>query len=593
MNTFNGNFKFLLKIALKNFFLISILLCSSSLFAQKLEVIFHVPGEKLEGPSKKRTQVADSISATMLAQEKIIQLQDEGFLTASIDSISKSNDTLVFYLNKGEQFRWIKLGPGNINEAVLSRIGYRDKLYFNTLFDAHQFSDMMQKLLHYYENNGYPFAQIKLDSVQLSKDGISANLQLEKNILLKIDSVPVKGNPPITERYLHGYLGVKPGDIYNHALLMDISNKIREIPFLKETRPFQIQYFEEKTKVVLFLEKNQASSFNGILGASTNEETQQIQFTGDIDLNLINAFHRGENIRFQWRSLEEQSQDLRFKFLYPYLLGSPLGFDFDFGLFKKDTTYINLETVIGIRYFLKANDYFKVFVQNRNSNLLSKQSYIAEAFPSLPSYADSELNLYGIEYSIERLNYRYNPTKGFAMLANFAFGTKRINKIPELEEKNPRIYDNVQLKSQQYNGFANLRYFFQLSQRNTILLANKSAITNNENLFRNELLRIGGLKTLRGFDEESLYASAYSIFTLEYRFLLDRNSFLSVFSDAAYYENNSNETYVKDWPIGIGAGISFETGAGIFTLNYALGRQFGNPFYFRSGKIHFGFINFF
>lgn len=524
---------------------------------------------------------------------KIAQLQAEGFLTASIDSNSKNNDTITYYLHKGEQFRWIRLETGNISEAVLSSIGFRDKLYCNSVFMPKEFSDAIQKLLIYYENHGYPFAEIKLDSVRLMEEGISAELHVEKNVLLKLDSILIRGNPSISEKYLHTYLGIKKGDIYNHAAIMKLSDKISEIAFIKEMKPFQIQYFENSTKLILFLEKKEASSFNGILGASTNEETEKIEFTGDIDLNLINAFHKGENIRFRWRSLEGQSQDLKFKFLYPYLLGTPLGFDFDFSLFKKDTTYINLETVVGIRYFLRANDYFKIFIQNINSNLLSKQSYVSNTFQTLPSYTDSKVNLYGIEYSFERLNYRYNPTKGFAAIANFAFGTKTINKIPELEEKNPGIYDEVQLESQQYNGSASIRYFIQLSQRNTILLANKSAIINNANLFRNELLRIGGLNTLRGFDEEAIYASSYSIFTLEYRFLLERNSFLSLFSDAAYYENKSNDTYVRDWPIGIGAGISFETGAGIFTLNYALGKQFDNPFYFSSGKIHFGFINFF
>jgi hemolysin activation/secretion protein len=107
-------------------------------------------------------------------------------------------------------------------------------------------------------------------------------------------------------------------------------------------------------------------------------------------------------------------------------------------------------------------------------------------------------------------------------------------------------------------------------------------------------MRIGGLRTLRGFDEESISASSYSIFSLEYRFLLDQNSFFSVFSDYGLYENNTTGSeYIYDTPLGIGAGISFETKAGIFTFNYAVGSQFGNPIDVRAAKIHFGFINFF
>ena len=112
-------------------------------------------------------------------------------------------------------------------------------------------------------------------------------------------------------------------------------------------------------------------------------------------------------------------------------------------------------------------------------------------------------------------------------------------------------------------------------------------------IYRNELLRIGGLKILRGFDEESINTSSYSIFTLEYRFLLDRNSYFALFSDGGYYESKDVENSFSDTPLGIGAGINFETKAGIFSFNYAVGRQFDNPIEFRAAKIHFGFVNLF
>ena len=48
-----------------------------------------------------------------------------------------------------------------------------------------------------------------------------------------------------------------------------------------------------------------------------------------------------------------------------------------------------------------------------------------------------------------------------------------------------------------------------------------------------------------------------------------------------------------DRPFGVGAGISFDTRAGIFSLNYAIGKQFNNPIDFKTAKIHFGFVSVF
>ena len=69
---------------------------------------------------------------------------------------------------------------------------------------------------------------------------------------------------------------------------------------------------------------------------------------------------------------------------------------------------------------------------------------------------------------------------------------------------------------------------------------------------------------------------------------------LSFFFNGAYYENEVKRLQNSIWhdnPFGYGAGITFETKAGIFSINYALGQQMGNPTDFRAAKVHFGIVN--
>jgi hemolysin activation/secretion protein len=105
--------------------------------------------------------------------------------------------------------------------------------------------------------------------------------------------------------------------------------------------------------------------------------------------------------------------------------------------------------------------------------------------------------------------------------------------------------------------------------------------------------RIGGLRTIRGINEESIFASAWSVATVEYRWLLEENSAVFVFIDQAWYEYKNRGNYSRDTPLNVGAGFNFETKAGIFTFNYALGKQFDNPVLVRNGKISFGFRSLF
>ncbi|MBL4625711.1 MAG: BamA/TamA family outer membrane protein, partial [Flavobacteriales bacterium] len=190
----------------------------------------------------------------------------------------------------------------------------------------------------------------------------------------------------------------------------------------------------------------------------------------------------------------------------------------------------------------------------------------------------------------EKLDYKFNPTRGYQFVISGGAGTRQIIKNANLPEK---IYSDIQLTTLQLNGTGYVNYFIPIKKQATIKLGVKGSYRYSEQLFRNELYRIGGLLTLRGFDEESINASLFAIGTIEFRYLLEQNSYTYLFIDGGYYENNSIQEYKSDIPFGFGAGISFETKAGIFSLNYALGYQEQELAPIRAAKIHFGFVNFF
>jgi hemolysin activation/secretion protein len=115
----------------------------------------------------------------------------------------------------------------------------------------------------------------------------------------------------------------------------------------------------------------------------------------------------------------------------------------------------------------------------------------------------------------------------------------------------------------------------------------------NRQLFFNDLYRIGGLKTLKGFDEQSIFADAFSIATLEMRYLFQQNSNFLLFFNGAWYQNTAASVRQSDLPYGFGAGMNLETGAGVLSLYYAVGSEKGNPPQWRSAKLHFGLVNYF
>lgn len=515
------------------------------------------------------------------------QLYQNAYLTAHIDSITTDSTAFMLHYHLGKQIKWANLTTKTIDEGILSKIGFRDKIYNNRPFNQNQLKRFFDKVISFYENHGYPFASIQLDSVEITNNNISANLSINKNQLYKIDSVAIKGNATVSDDYIKNYIRINDEDIYNEELIKKINTRIKEIPFVEEQNPSKVIFNEESAYVLLVLKKKQANRFNGILGI-VPDETGKVRLNGDVKLNLMNSFKRGEEISFNWRAMQNNSQDLKLSTAYPFLFNSPFGAEYQLNLYKRDSTYIDVFNKIGIRYILKGNNYFNIFYHNKSSSLLSQKGF--ETLTVLPDFADVSTQLYGIGIVYDQLDYIHNPRRGFSITANGSLGNKKISKNPQLNEQ---LYEDVNLKTNLYTAQANLALYIPIKKRSVIKLGTQNGYTYNENLFDNELLRIGGLHTLRGVDEESIFASFYSIQTIEYRFILEQNSFLYLFTDGAFWEKRTANAYTLDKPYSFGVGMNFETNAGIFSISYAVGKQFDNPVQFRSAKIHFGFINFF
>jgi len=207
-----------------------------------------------------------------------------------------------------------------------------------------------------------------------------------------------------------------------------------------------------------------------------------------------------------------------------------------------------------------------------------------------------------LELLLEQLDYKYNPRKGVKIKILGQGGLRTLSGVEEEgkivvdlpnEDENVIVTTLLPKTSPLYKFKLDMEFYLPLFKVTTIKLGSKNSYISNPYLFNNDLDRVGGFNLLRGFDEQAIYTSFYSVFTFEYRLLLEQNSFIGVFFDQAYLQKNTYLDQSDDFPYGFGASVSFQTKPGIFTVMYAAGRQLGNPISFSSAKIHFGFISLF
>ncbi len=535
---------------------------------------------------KKKQNFKSLQAAQSHVQEVQLNLMASGYLSANVDSAKYDSLQGTAWLHIGQQYKWAELSARGIPDEYLNRSGFREKLYSKKPISPKKLSALIENLLAQYENNGYPFAQIKLKIDDIESSSIKAHLDIKPLDLITVDTIHIKG-AQINYKYLCNSIKIHNGDPYNQKLFEEINIRIKELQFLRSSKAPEVIFERGKADIYVYLAKNNANNFNGILGVLP-DNNGKITFTGDIKLGLTNAFNRGEKLGFHWQKLQTQTQELDISTYFPYFLGSPFGIGGSFNLYKRDSTYLEVQPEANLRLQLPGNSFVGIFIKNYTSTVLDEERF--KWSPVLPQFNNTRKNTFGVELLFQNLDYRLNPRKGYTLTAKGGAGFKTI--IP-LDSVDISVYDNVQLRTNHYEISGKGQVFIPLLGRTTFMLGAQGHWLINDPIFINEMKRLGGLQTIRGFDDQSILASSHIIGTLEYRFLLEQNSYLYTFFDYGYFENRATDSLAFDSPRSFGLGISFQTKAGIFTLSYALGRLSDGEFLLRSAKIHFGFINYF
>lgn len=538
-------------------------------------------------------------------------MQGKGFISASVDSAWYDSVSAIIQLYTGDRFKGAVLNTDSVEKEILTAVNWSKKEFENKPLRVEQLQVLQQSILDYLENNGYPFANITLDSIRMEGEFLEAKLKVSKGPLYKIDSIRNNGTASISSRFLQRYLSIVNGSTYKKSNLLTISRKINELPFVQEQQPWSITWLGTGSVVNLTLVPRKSSQVNvlvGLLPAVTSSNNiyeaprTKLQFTGEATINLRNALGNGEMIGLNWQQIQLKSPRLNLAYQQSYLFGSPFGINAAFDLFKKDTSFITINMLLGAQYAVSSSQSGALFIQNQQSNLITVDTNFVKQNRLLPQEADVRSISLGIQYEGYATNYRFNPTKGNEWQLLVSAGTKRVKKnnvIVQLTDKNDplfnfnSLYDTIRLNSFQFRIKGSAAHYFPLSNVSTIRTAITAGWFQSPAIFRNELFQIGGYKLLRGFDEESIYASQFAVATGEYRYLIDRNSYLFSFADFGWSKNTVSAVSRSNTFIGAGIGMALETKAGIFNISYAVGKRNDVNFNLRQSKIHFGYVNFF
>ena len=548
--------------------------------------------------------VAQSFTDSMAAMQYLYQLLSEdrknGYLAANIDAIRLQGDTLQINYYKGARYKLGKIGLDSIPKTILNQVGIAENQLHDRTLSPRYIASLMDKIIRYAENNGFPFAELRIEDARLEHDSVFyGHLRYYPGSKVLIDSIHIRGDVELNYAFILAYLGLKNRMPYNESALQGISKKLRALNFVSEAAPWHMDFTVYTNNLYIYLKERKSNQINALVGFQpNNNETNRFLWTADVQLVLNNTLGFGEHFAASYKNLQRNSPHLTVTGMLPYIMGSKWAVDANFEYYKRDSLFDKVGVELGLRYQLSENDYIRLDVQQQSNRVPSPDTAYVRAQKRLPALADIRSRGFGFTYAIDRTDYKFNPSRGWQSAANLTMLNRKVlqsNAILSLNDgfNYQALYDTANANPLQYRASLTAAYFLPLAKAISLELGYKAAFIEGKGLYQNELYQIGGIKVLRGYDDRSIFSHQYHIGTLGTKVLLNTNSFFNIFTDYGVVHSRHNQESKRWRPWSFGAGITLENNTGVINFIVAMGKMEHEPFRFRDAKVHFGYLTYF
>ena len=535
--------------------------------------------------------LTDSNVLAQAVEAHVAQLQTQGFLEAGLQELTTSGKSWKVHLYQGPQYFFERIDLIGLRDLYLQKTGIDRQA---TKRRPVNWVDLEQRLgacLQLMQEEGFPFASFEELEVSYRKQGgdsilVTLQYAFETGPLTKIDSIYIEGNHREKDPFVHNLIRLRPGDLYNQKSISAIPSILNNSIYYQNVPAVKVGFHPDRgAKLILELERKRAGKFDLLIGLQPPQNnSQRLGFTGTMDIVLVSPLRQGELIQFKFDRITAGTQQTEARLVLPYLFRTPLKVEGSFELFKQEEDFLNLNSEAALQYainpFLSASFFFR----NRSSRVLD--STLRDTFSTEARQLDGNRQLIGAGLVYENIDYRNNPSRGLEAKIGLAIGRRSIIENGFLSSK---LYEGRDLDQAIREAELSVKWYKQLFPRQVFHLANHTYWLGMKDYLRNDQIQVGGSRSIRGFNENAFFTNFYSFATAEYRFQLERDSYLFLFADYAYLQDQvENKTL---FPFGTGLGMNYGTKAGIISIIYAIGRTADIPFQPSRGRIHIGLVN--
>ncbi|CAM3952980.1 hypothetical protein FLCU109888_10635 [Flavobacterium cucumis] len=508
---------------------------------------------KIEGISKKENSTIDSIEykskhvsvVQILEEQKRFEnkLTNQGFFDWILLEQKKTNDSsFIFKYSLGNSIKNITIHTGNLAAEEKSLLQLKND---TITIISNEIENFMKTKINLLEKKGYALANLKLANQRRIKNSLISDLQLKLNSKRNITDIIIVGYEKFPTGIKKAITKKAKKATFNKDNLKQINDTFKQLQFVNQLKYPEILFTQDSTKIFVYIEKSKPNKFDGFIGFS-NDNQNKLTFNGYLDLKLQNILNTGEKFNLYWKNDGNRQTSFNIGTELPYIFKTPIGIKANLRIFKQDSTFQNTITDLNLGYYFNYNT--KAFIGYQKSTSIDIQN-------------SNSFRLNDFTNTFITTSFEYTDFNN----ENFIFPEKaRIYLKTGLGNRNI-----TSKKTSQFFTQLDLNYNFNLNSKNSIYLRNQTFYLQSDDYVINELFRFGGINSIRGFNENSLQANAYSGILAEYRYLIASNLYLHSITDFGYFQDKTSN--VEDQLFGFGFGFGLFTQNGFFNLVYANG----------------------
>ncbi|HLP17365.1 MAG TPA: BamA/TamA family outer membrane protein [Bacteroidota bacterium] len=447
----------------------------------------------------------------------------------------------------------------------------------------------VQAMLTYYTGLGFAFTEIRIaltlnDATDIPTCVVLFTIDEGPRVLVR--EVSVQGNAFTSPDVIAREARLRPDEVFSQSKLDRMKRRLERLQLFTSVGEPQLYLLNDSTLgrnirnggILCTVQEGNMTAFDGVLGyVPGRTATESGYLTGLVSLTMKNLFGTGRKVAARWQRETAATQELDLRYIEPWIFGMPIDVSLGYFQRKQDSTYV--KSILSGRADYNITDELSL-----GATISSESIYPSTSLGYFTVFESSSLMLGGeIRYDT-RDNSRV-PTTGVRYVTSYQSGRKNITgPVEYLLPTDTRNY-YVQRVS------VDIDLYTMPWRRHVFALGGHGRQVTSSVLEISDMYQFGGSSTVRGYRENQFIGSRIGWASFEYRFLTGRLSHVFTFVDGGYFsrpdETNAGIAKQERFLYGYGVGARLETGLGILSVSYALGK--GDAF--SAGKIHFGIIN--